>query len=292
MQESLPDIISRVGSTTFEGVEFAHRFGEADVEETAAALDETGIVPVAVHAELPEIEEAIEGGNDLLDRCETVGCDRLITPHIAPRHFRSRDAVRDLSQRLAGIADDLDTYGIDLGYHTARFDCYPFLPEVVERLLDLEQLPNGVSDHARWQIGFRRNRGATLRSDTGLWNLFARTRPEDLFFELESAWTTVAGVDPVAVLSLFEGRVPLVHVHDVAPTGRFGSYEDARTGEGVVDFEELADTASDAGVEWLIYEGKGDRPPATKLTEGAAFLERLLDPERTATRRAAVDADD
>ena len=288
LEEPLPDIVSHIGETTFEGVEFAQRFQDSDVEATAAALRESGVVPVAVHADLPDIEAE----NDLLDRCETVGCDRLVTPHVDPRYFRSRQAVQSLSRRLTDVAAGLDAHSIELGYHTVHFDCYPFQPAIVEALLSLEPLPNGVAHHARRLIGTWQNRESTLRSDTGLWNLLSRTLPEELFFELESGGLTAAGLDPDAVLPLFEGRAPLVHLRDVAPTGRFGAYENARSGEGVVDLESLVGAAPSAGVEWVIYEDETDRPPATKLAEGAAFLDRLLDAGDPSAPRADVATDD
>lgn len=291
LQEPLPEIIARVGETSFEGVEFAKRFQEADPEATAAALEEHDVVPVAAHADLPDIEDAIAGENDLLARCRTVGCDRLVIPHAAPSHFRSPQAVQALVERLTDAAAELDADGIDLGYHTVHFDCYPFQPPVLERLLDMPPLPNGVANHARRLVGTRQNRDATLRKDTALWNFLSRTLSEELFFELESGGLTAAGLDPASVFPLFAGRAPLVHLRDVAPTGRFGAYENARAGEGVVDFGRLVGAASDAGVEWVICEDEADYPPTTKLTEGAAFLDRLLDTGGRSTSDAAVVAD-
>jgi len=291
LREPLPDIIARVGGTTFEGVEFAERFREADPEATATALEEHDVVPVAAHADLLDIEEAIAGENDLLDRCRTVGCDRLVVPHVAPSYFRSPDTVRTLSDRLTDAAAELDAFGIELGYHTVHFDCYPFGPPVMERLLDQAPLPNGVANHARRLIGTRWNRDATLRNDTALWYLLSHTPPENLFFELESGGLTAAGLDPAAVLPLFAKRAPLVHLRDVAPTGRFGAYENASAGEGAVDFERLIDAASAADVEWAVYEDESDRPPATKIAEGAAFLDRLLDAGRRSTETAAAATD-
>jgi sugar phosphate isomerase/epimerase len=293
MQEPLPEVIGRVKEAGFEGVQFARRFQETDPAATAAALEENGITPVAAHADLPDIEGAAEGENDLLERCEAVGCDRVIVPHVAPIHFRSRDTVRALSDRLVDVATDLGTYGMELGYHTTRFDCYPFLHPKSEKLLSRAPVPEGVINHARRMIaGVQRNGETVPPSDTGLWNLFSRTQPDNLFFELEAAEIAAAGFDPAAVLPLFEGRAPLVQLRDVGPTSRFGAYENVRKGEGVVDFETLADVTATEGVEWLVYEDETGRSPGAKLTEGAAFFDRLLDAERSSARRVVGEADD
>jgi len=280
-QEPLPDIIARVGETNFEGVEFAKRFLEADPETTAVALEQNELVPVAVHATLPHIEAAIDGENDLLARCETVGCNRLVVPHVPRRHFRNRQTVRSLTNRLTAVATQLKTCDIEFGYHMTRVDCYPFFPPVVEILLRSGALPQGVANHARRVFARIQQDGkSVLSKDTGLWNLFSRTRSENLlFFELESAEITAAGVDPATVLSQFEGCAPLVHLRDIELTGLFGAKENVQPSEGVVDFETLVETAFAENVEWLVYENETDRNPATKLTEMAAFLDRLLDVE-------------
>lgn len=292
MPGSLPDAIGHVGEAGFAGVEFANRFQEADPAAVAAALDDSGIEPVAVHVRFADAEAAVEGDNDLLERCETVGCDRLVVKYIAPRHFRTRRAVRSLSARLTDLAADLDSYGMELGYHMDRYSLYPILPDAVDMLFDATPVPEGAANHAmRWLAVARRSDPARIPGGTALWNLFARTRPEDLFFEFETAEVRTAGFDPATALSLFSGRVPLVHLRDVTPP-RFGASEDAPNGEGAVDFEAVVDRASSAGVEWLVYENEMDVDPRTKLAEAATFMDRLLDDEDRARSRRTARAGD
>lgn len=281
--DPLPEVIRRVADAGFEGVEFANRFREDDPREIAAVLAETGIEPVAAHAELGVIEAATEGHNDLFNRCSIVGCDRLVIPHIPPRHFRSPEAVRSLSYRLSDLAATLRESDLKLGYHTMRHDVRPMLPAKIERLFDLTLTPDRVADYTAELLGrgrhglSSRRQPTTPPSRTGLWNLFARTAPENLFFELESAEVQAGGFDPAETLSLFGGRVPLVHLRDVAQAGRFGEYQDVPHGEGAVDFNALVRAALDAGVEWFVYEDELDRSPEARLEVGAAFLDRLLD---------------
>lgn len=289
--EPVPEVVRRVAEAGFEGVEFANRFREADPSAVAAALEESDVEPVGVHARLADVEAAVEGENDLLERCKTVGCDRLVIKHISPRRFRTRRAVRSLTDGLADVASGLDAHDVELGYHTDRYDLYPMLPDVVETLFDETPIPGGATNYAmRWLGYLRRSDPGTIPEATGLWNLFARTRPEDLFFELETAEVSAAGFDPAAALSLFSGRVPLVHMRDISP-GRFGTYEDAPNGEGSVDFEAVVDVASDAGVEWLVYENEVDGDPVTKIDEATAFFDRLLGDGHRSRSGRAVRAD-
>lgn len=291
MPGSLPATIRRVSEAGFAGVEFANRFQEADPVAVAAELDESGIEPVAAHVRFEDAEAAVKGENDLLERCETVGCDRLVVKYIAPRHFRTRRAVRSLSGRLTDIAAGLDSHDMELGYHMDRFSLYPILPGVVDTLFDATPVPEGAANHAmRWLSVARRNDPMRIPDATALANLSARTHPEDLFFELETAEVRAAGFDPAAALSTFSGRVPLVHLRDITPR-RFGASEDATNGEGAVDFRSVVDRASAAGVEWLVYENEMDLDPKTKLAEATAFLDQLLSDDGQVRSRGTARAD-
>jgi sugar phosphate isomerase/epimerase len=277
LPETLSDVIRRAADAGFEGVEFAHRFREADPDAVRDALDETGVEPVAAHADLSTIAAAVAGDNDLLDRCEAVGCDRLIVPHVSPWHFRSRRNVRALSYRLADLAHELDARDVDLGYHNVRNDLWPFLPDGVVDALARTPIPKGVAAYASRGLAAGRRADRTRIPDaTGFWNLVARTAPDDLFFELEVGEVYAAGFDPVAALDLLSGRVPAIHLRDVAPTGRFGSYENVEHGTGVVDVGGVLDASREAGVEWVVYENELAVDPARKIEAGAALLRRYV----------------
>jgi sugar phosphate isomerase/epimerase len=281
LSEPLPDVVRRVADAGLEGVEFANRFQTAEVDALAAAFDETRVEPVGAHVDLELVEDAVNGDNDLLARCEAVGCERVVISHISGRHFRSRDAVRSLSYRLSDLGEALEADGINLGFHTVRQSVYPLLPDGIETLFNLTPLPERIAEHAARGV----SRGGRLigtsgrgtpPSATGLWNLFARTAPDALFFELETAEVRVGGFDPAETLSLFAGRVPLVHLRDVKPNGRLGEFEDVTNGEGVVDFPAVVDAARAADTEWLVYENEVDIDPAMKLEHASEFFDRLL----------------
>jgi sugar phosphate isomerase/epimerase len=276
--EPLPDVIRRVGDAGYAGVEFADRFRNADPAAVADALDEAGVEPIAAHAALDDVEAAVEGRNDLLDRCETVGCDRVVVPRVSERQVRSRGAVRSLSYRLADVAHELDARGVDFGYHNSRYDLYPFLPDGVDALLGKTPAPDAaVAEGLRLLSRAWPRDPKAIPSNAGLWNLYARTTPDDLFFEIDTGEVVAGGFDPASVLDLFAGRVTTVHLVDVAPTGDRGAFEAAPHGEGVVDFDAVVDAARETGVEWVVVEDELDRAPESKISHGAALLDRLLD---------------
>jgi sugar phosphate isomerase/epimerase len=72
-----------------------------------------------------------------------------------------------------------------------------------------------------------------------------------VFLELDLGWAWWAGVDPVELLELTRGRVPLVHVKDFRVRGERSF---CPVGDGRVGYEHVAPAAAAAGVEWLLVE--------------------------------------
>ncbi len=83
--------------------------------------------------------------------------------------------------------------------------------------------------------------------------LAEHTDPEAVFFELDIAWVTFGGEDPVKVLQRMAGRVPAIHVKDVCAVGTEEAQFTA-VGTGVVKIQESVQAAIDTGVEWVVVE--------------------------------------
>lgn len=275
--DPLHDLVRHVGASGYDGVEFAHRFQREPPEEVAETLDETGVVPVAVHADLSTIEDAIAGEADLLTRCATVGCDRLVVAHPDSTHFHTRESVRALAGRLNDVATALDERGLELGLHNDRRWLSPLLPGGVETLIDVTPTPDRTADYiqeARRRLRAR-NAGAVPRK-TPLWHLIVGTDPDAVWFELEVAELHAGEVAPTEALSMLDGRVEMLHLRDVTPGTGFDDYENVPHGDGVVDMKRILEAAGDADVDWVVYENELDTPPEEKIDAGRRFFDRLL----------------
>ncbi|WP_367175606.1 sugar phosphate isomerase/epimerase family protein [Haloarcula rubripromontorii] len=294
LSEPLPEIVRRVGAAGYDGVEFAHRFHEESPRDIATALDDIGLEPVAVHADLPEVEAALDGESDLLVRCRTVGCDTLVIPHLSASELRTRSDIRSLCHRLRDAAAGLEACDMQLGYHTGRRTFRPFLPDAAGQLIDETPVPIAVGEYTHQLLTtLRAPDPTTIPSETPMWNLVARTTPAELMFEPEVAEIREAGYDPRALFSLCGDRTSMVHLRDVSPAGLFQGYEDVPHGEGVVDMDAVLDAVSDAGVDWVIYENELDSDPTAKIDHGMETLERLLDRSdlsRSPTRMPATSS--
>ncbi len=82
--------------------------------------------------------------------------------------------------------------------------------------------------------------------------LAANTDPAALSFELDIAWITFGGEDPVRVLKRYAGRVPAVHVKDLSRLDERGHF--TAVGTGVVPIRASVETALELGIEWMVVE--------------------------------------
>lgn len=271
IDESLPETIRRVANAGYEGVEFAGAFLEADPHAVREALAETGVEPVAAHADLSALEADLES---IADRCHRVGCDHVVIPHLSAGYFRTTKHVDALARRLDELADRVDSHGLQLSYHTSKD---PFLP-----LLDRFKLgvpANLPSPGFVWE-GIAEVVDLTVRGtdrtveETGLARLASRT--DDLTFEVDVGWVTAGGYDPADVFELLGDRLALIHVADVERTRRFPpAFRSVPPGEGILDLDRVLRASRETGVDWLVFEDDHPSDPEAAVYRGRATLDRL-----------------
>ncbi|KKF40034.1 sugar phosphate isomerase [Halorubrum saccharovorum] len=271
IDEPLPETIRRVANAGFEGVEFAGRFLEADPYAVREALDETGVEPVAVHADLREMEGDLES---LADRCHRVGCDHLVIPHLGAGYFRTTTHADALARRLDALANRLDSHGLRLSYHISKGPLLPLLDRFGLGVPANLPSPGFVWERVAEAIDLTvRGTDRTVRT-TGLGRLVSRT--DDLTFEVDVGWVTAGGYDPVDVFDLLGDRLSLIHIADVARTRRFPpAFRSVTPGEGILDLERVLRASRETGVDWLVFEDDHPSDPEAAIYRGRATLDRL-----------------
>ncbi|WP_121740838.1 sugar phosphate isomerase/epimerase family protein [Natronorubrum halophilum] len=175
IDDPLPRILENVATTSFDGVEFAHRVRDADIDTVATTLERAGLAAASAHVGLEDLEESLE---ETLSTYDRLGCDTLVVPYLDETHFESSEAVRSTAERLSTMAGTVADRGFDLHYHNHDHefvDCGD--RTAMEELLD--------------------------ESDDGLG------------FELDLGWAVAGGLDPVALLERYGDRISLVHFADV-----------------------------------------------------------------------------
>lgn len=97
-------------------------------------------------------------------------------------------------------------------------------------------------------------------------DLLARSSdPACLQLNLDTAWLVYGGVDPVAYLRRYAGRVPVLHLKDIADVYERGKF--CAVGAGCVPVRACVETALAVGVNWVVYEQ--DRPHVLSGFEAA-----------------------
>jgi sugar phosphate isomerase/epimerase len=79
--------------------------------------------------------------------------------------------------------------------------------------------------------------------------LLENTDPKLVTFELDIAWITAAGMDPVTYFRKYPGRFGVWHMKDLTPEKL-----DATLGEGIIDFKPILAEAKTSGMKYWFVE--------------------------------------
>jgi sugar phosphate isomerase/epimerase len=93
-----------------------------------------------------------------------------------------------------------------------------------------------------------------------------------MLMELDLAWATKGGKDPVELFKQNPGRFPLWHVKDLDATRE----TILPAGEGTIDFKRIFDAASTAGMKHFFVEHDMPKDPMASITSSYAYLTKLL----------------
>lgn len=238
IDEPLPDLLARIGETSFDGVEFYD--GQFDAltddaarQRTRTALDDAGLEVAGAHVGVERIESDTE---TLRETCHALGCSRVVVPSYDGDAFADRDGIEGVADHLAELAATVDEF--DLLYHNHTFEFGDVAGEVAFELF---------ADAAAGRFGFE--------PDVGL--------------------ATHAGYGALDLLQLVGDSAPLVHLTDSDPEDSEALHADP--GTGAVDLETVADAAVEHGAEWIVCENGVTDDPETTLTRGSEAFAALSD---------------
>jgi sugar phosphate isomerase/epimerase len=155
------------------------------------------------------------------DIAATLGLDFVVAPYLPEaRRPTTIDGWKAFGSRLSRVGEKLSAHGVRFAWHNHDFE--------------FAALPDGSLPIEH------------LLGDALLW-------------EADLAWVTRAGADPFAWIARYGGRIPLVHVKDIAPPGDNLAEEGwADVGAGVLPWRDLWARCIAAGAEVMVAEH--DRP--------------------------------
>ena len=203
-------------------------YGSLTAQEMKALLTETGLRAVSTHVALHALEQDLAKE---IAYCQDIGCSFLVLPWLAP-DLRTNETFHQLAPRLNAFGRQCQDAGIVFAYHNHDFE-------------------------------FVQHNGTTLM-DT----LLTHTDSSLVKFELDAYWAAYAGVDPLAFLQQYTGRIPLVHLKDMTPERTF-----AEVGDGTLNLAHLIEVARASGTQEFIVEN--DAPALPSLESAKRSLENI-----------------
>ncbi|HZG84810.1 sugar phosphate isomerase/epimerase [Paenibacillus sp.] len=227
-----PGTLRKVAALGYEGVEFAG-YGGLSADSMKELLRETGLQAIGSHVSLQRLREDLQGEINYL---KTIGGRYLICPYVADDERRTPEDWKQIIAFFSEVGAEVKKQGLTFAYHNHAFE-------------------------------FEMNIGEEYVFDA----IYSGTSPEAVQVEMDVCWVKYAGVDPLAYIEKYAGRLPLLHLKD------FNRDEDAirafnekieqqigvnlnlrmvtlELGLGEVPLKEVIAAASDAGVEWLVVE--------------------------------------
>jgi len=100
----------------------------------------------------------------------------------------------------------------------------------------------------------------------------AQLSPKEVKFELDLAWATKAGINPVELFRKHPGRFPLWHVKDLDKA----SFKPVEIGAGYIDFKPIFENASVSGLEYYFVEQDQAPAPLDNLNNSLQALRKLI----------------
>lgn len=167
--------------------------------------------------------------------CRAWGCEYVVVPSL-PAAYRSREAYARFAGEAAALGARLESSGLALAYHNHAFEL-----ERYDGKMGLELIFDG----------------------------------DEVLAEPDTYWLQFGGLNAAGWIRRMAGRVPLVHLKDLAIER--GDRFDAEVGEGNLDWPDILAACRDAGTKWLIVEQDAPRgDPLECVATSYANLTKLL----------------
>lgn len=243
MEKDVEATLARVAEIGYKEVEFAGYFDHTP-QQIRAMLDRHGLTAPATHIAYTNLGD---GWAKVLEDSAVIGHQFIVIPFLEENVRQRTDDYRTIAEALNRGAEQTKAAGMRFAYHNHHFE---FVPDASGR--------------------------------TGFDLLVAECSP-DVLFEIDLFWATVAGQDPVALFERLRGRVPLVHVKDMAarpaaaPGADMVAFERAfavltDVGKGTIDWRRIFARADVAGIEHYFVEHDEPASPFDSITASYEYL--------------------
>jgi len=201
-------------------------FGPIEPEELKRIVDGEGFKICSTHSSWYPMRDET---SRVIEEHQILGCEYAGNVAMPREYCVSEEGCRQFAREASEVGRRLAEHGIAFFYHNHSFE--------LERL----------GDRTCLQI------------------LFEDSDPEYVLAQIDTYWTQHGGGDPRWWIRKLAGRLPLLHLKDMA--FKDGEQRFAEVGEGNLDWEGILNDARDAGVKWYVVEQDRcyDRDPFESL---------------------------
>ena len=249
LPDQAEDILTRLAEIGFVEIEG----GWGSVKTMLPLLKSVGLHPISVAIESAHVtgnwragSSPAESLDEIAARAKAAGAEYLMHGNISADERGGLDVYRKFADQFNQAGAIAAKHGLRLCYHNHAFEFDP----------STGQSPYDV--------------------------LIERFDPEVASFEVDVFWVSISGHDPVKLLKRLKGRVPMLHLKDLAKGAKTRYNEDiapedfTEAGNGTVDFAAILRQAPDTGVKHYFVEQDftpGD--PIESLRQSYEYLRTL-----------------
>ena len=232
LERDFDGTLARIAEIGYREVEFAGYYNRTPAQ-VREVLRRTGLSAPSAHVPLPASDEV---WNRALADAGAIGHEWAVIPYLDQSLRRSPDDWARLADRLNHLAALTKSAGLRQAYHNH----------------DFELAANGTG--------------------TFFDLLLTRTDAQLVSFEMDVYWVTKAGADPLALLTKYPGRFPLLHLKDAtaAPERRI-----VDVGSGTIDFPAILRAARPQGLKHVFVEHDQPADPLATARASSTYLSTL-----------------
>ena len=219
IEEDLEKTIDFVSHIGFSAVETAFWPEGISFERAAKVIAQYGMDVCSIHNDLPTKENQ----NQLLEMAEAYRNTKMIW-HGWPEdvRYQSDAGIAELAEIYNEANAFFKSHELQFGLHNHWWEFQP---------------------HADGQLPF---------------DILKEQIDEDIFFEIDTYWTKVAGQDPAEIVKKYGTRAPFLHIKDGPAVYNEALEEDnpdpmVAVGQGTLDFPAIA-KAGKINTKWMIVE--------------------------------------
>jgi len=227
--------IRKVAELGYEGVEFAG-YGGMQAEDLKALLDEVGLKAIGSHTGFQVLDENLDGEIKYL---QTIGAKYAAFPWLPPEG-RGEEQWPGYLKKLEGYGKRFLEAGIEFSYHNHEFEFEVMLGDL-----------------------------------TVFEALYTYIPAQYLKVEMDIGWVQYSGLDPIALIQKYAGRLPLLHLKDFRKGEPGSGIDTVELGRGDLPLVPIIQAASDSEVEWLIVEQDTcANPPLEAVAESMDWIRK------------------